>query len=404
MTQQLDVCCQADVNLVESITDTVIKLSFATTSEDIADLVKSAARSIAGAEGAAFIFSDGSDCFYADEDAISPLWKGKRFPKESCISGYCMTQKKQEAIVDIYLDERIPHDLYRPTFVKSLLMTPVRKEAPIAAIGVYWAHNHQVSDEQSAMIQALADVTAIAVQNIEQKQNLEALVNKRTKELATSRDELKQLAYNVSHELQSPLRNMSSSLRQLSSRYKDRLDKDADTFISDALSSGTQVDRMLDALWMYARIEQDTMPPSSILSEDCLNRALTRLSDLITSTRTQVTHSSLPRVRANKAQLDYVFQELIENAIKFNLTDPAIHINVQKQDDKWVFSLNDNGVGFDMVEGNLIFGMFQQLDKTKPGTGMGLTVCRRIIESCGGQMWAQSNKNNGSTFYFSLQA
>lgn len=160
MTQQLDACCHADVNLVESITDTVIKLSFATTSEDIADVVKSAARSIARAEGAAFIFNDGSNCFYADEDAISPLWKGKRFSKESCISGYCMTNKRQEAIVDIYLDERIPHDLYRPTFVKSLLMTPVRKEDPIAAIGVYWAHNHQVSDEQAAMIQALADVTA----------------------------------------------------------------------------------------------------------------------------------------------------------------------------------------------------------------------------------------------------
>lgn len=241
------------------------------------------------------------------------------------------------------------------------------------------------------------------MQNIEQRHNLESLVHTRTKELATSRDELKQLAYNVSHELQSPLRNMSSSLRLLSSRYKDRLDNDADTFISDALSSGTQVDRMLDALWMYARIEQDTMPTSSVISEECLNRALTRLSDLIATTKTQVTHSSLPRVRANQAQLDYVFQELIENAIKFNMTDPAIHINAQKQDDKWVFSINDNGIGFDMVEGNIIFGMFQQLDKTKPGTGMGLTVCRRIIESCGGQMWSQSNKNNGSTFYFTLK-
>src|SRR5262249_21014509 len=115
--------------------ETIQRLSTARSINDVTTTVRSAARRLVNADGASFVIPERNQCFYADEDAIAPLWKGKRFPLKSCISGWVMLNKEQAVIEDIYQDARIPHDAYRPTFVKSLVMTPVRREAPVAAIG-----------------------------------------------------------------------------------------------------------------------------------------------------------------------------------------------------------------------------------------------------------------------------
>ncbi|MEI9906442.1 MAG: GAF domain-containing protein [Asticcacaulis sp.] len=125
-------------------------LSQARDIDAIGAIVRTAARELTGADGATFVLRDGDKCHYADEDAIEPLWKGRRFPLEMCISGWVMLNAKPVMIEDIYLDERIPAEAYRPTFVKSLAMVPVRRQAPIAAIGNYWASNRRASDEEMA--------------------------------------------------------------------------------------------------------------------------------------------------------------------------------------------------------------------------------------------------------------
>ena len=122
-----------------TLVDAIEQLSSARTVEDVAAVVRSAARRIAGADGVTFVLRDRDQCFYLDEDAVSPLWKGRRFPLKSCISGWAMLNRMTAVIPDIYADARIPHDAYRPTFVRSLVMTPVRAEDPLAAIGAYWA-------------------------------------------------------------------------------------------------------------------------------------------------------------------------------------------------------------------------------------------------------------------------
>src|SRR5689334_967055 len=130
--------------LVETIED----LSSARTVEGIAAVVRSSARRITGADGVAFVLRDDDKCWYLDEDAIGPLWKGKRFPMTACISGWAMLNKQTAVIPDIYQDPRIPHDAYRPTFVKSLVMTPVRPRDPIAAIGAYWSVERQPTQDE----------------------------------------------------------------------------------------------------------------------------------------------------------------------------------------------------------------------------------------------------------------
>lgn len=130
-------------------------------------IVRSAARKLVGADGASFILRDADYCYYADEDAISPLWKGQRFLMKSCISGWVMANAQPATISDIYADIRIPAEAYRTTFVKSMAMVPIRHDTPIGAIGTYWADRRNPTSDEINILQALADATAIAIENIE---------------------------------------------------------------------------------------------------------------------------------------------------------------------------------------------------------------------------------------------
>ena len=155
---------QSDSDLMTLI-DTIEALSATRTIAEVADVVRKAARRISGADGVAFVLRDNEQCWYFDEDAIGPLWKGKRFPLTACISGWAMLNRQTVVIPDIYLDDRIPHDAYRPTFVKSLVMTPVRMEDPVAAIGAYWADEQTPSPEVVQKLQVMARATASALES-----------------------------------------------------------------------------------------------------------------------------------------------------------------------------------------------------------------------------------------------
>ena len=137
---------------------TIQQLSLARDINAITSIVRKSARELTGADGATFVLKDNGFCHYVDEDAISPLWKGQRFPLETCISGWAMMNKKNAVIEDIYVDSRIPIDAYRPTFVKSLAMVPIRTIDPIGAIGNYWANQHAPTDEEVELLQSLADI------------------------------------------------------------------------------------------------------------------------------------------------------------------------------------------------------------------------------------------------------
>jgi putative two-component system response regulator len=158
---------------VGELISTIQHLSLARSVSEIQEIVRTAARRLTGADGATFVLRDNGKCFYADEDAIHPLWKGMRFPLEICISGWVMLNSRQAVIEDIYADDRIPHEAYRPTFVKSLAMVPIRQLDPLGAIGNYWAHPHLATEEEVQILQALADSTAIAIENVTAYRNLD---------------------------------------------------------------------------------------------------------------------------------------------------------------------------------------------------------------------------------------
>lgn len=158
---------RTDYDRAKLLIAAVQDLSAARTVLEIQDIVRSAARRIAGADGATFVLRDRdrNRCVYVDEDAIAPLWKGQDFPMEVCVSGWAMFNRQAVAIEDIFADDRVPHDAYRPTFVRSMLIVPMRQNDPVGAIGTYWADQRQPTDEEIELLQALADSTAVAMEN-----------------------------------------------------------------------------------------------------------------------------------------------------------------------------------------------------------------------------------------------
>jgi diguanylate cyclase (GGDEF)-like protein len=179
---------------MERLLQAVQELSLARSLPDVQQVVRTAARELTGCDGATFVLRENDMCFYAEEDAIAPLWMGNRFPMENCISGWAMLNREAAVIPNIYRDARIPHAAYRPTFVKSMVMVPIRKLDPIGAIGNYWAHERQPSEQEVSLLQALADATSIAMEHIQIYAELERRVRDRTAELEKVNEEIRQLS------------------------------------------------------------------------------------------------------------------------------------------------------------------------------------------------------------------
>ncbi|GAA2772576.1 sensor domain-containing diguanylate cyclase [Mycolicibacterium pallens] len=178
---------------MERLLQAVQDLSLARSLADVQAIVRTSARELTGCDGASFVLRDNGYCYYADEDAIAPLWKGSRFPMDSCVSGWAMNHRESVVIPDIYNDERVPTDAYRPTFVKSMVMVPIRKLDPIGAIGNYWAFTRQPTDQEVFLLQALADSTSIAMENVALYSELEQRVRDRTLELEKANEEIHKL-------------------------------------------------------------------------------------------------------------------------------------------------------------------------------------------------------------------
>lgn len=227
------------------------------------------------------------------------------------------------------------------------------------------------------------------------------------RELAQSNKDLEQFAYVASHDLQEPLRMVSSFTDLLAKRYKGKFDQDADEFIDYILDGSKRMQILVQDLLAYSRVgsRAKTFKPTN--AEDVLKNALLQLKLIIEQTEAQITHDPLPVVLADDTQLGQVFINLISNAIKFRSNGPPqIHISVRKSENQWEFSVKDNGIGIDSEYFDRIFIMFQRLHTKEeyPGTGIGLAVCKRIIDRHGGKIWIESQKGKGSTFYFTLPA
>lgn len=304
---------------------------------------------------------------------------------------YGVRKKLVQADIDrLYgMQEKIDEGEYEITARNGRVLTWAFSSAPLG----------RLPDGQRTVISMAMDVT--------ERKRAEVALAEKAKELARSNKELEQFAYVASHDLQEPLRMVSSYLQLLERRYADKLDTDAHEFIAYAVNGAIRMKVLINDLLAYSRVGTHGKVFAPTNCETVLERVLNNLQLAIEDTGAVITHDPLPTVPADSNQLELVLQNLINNALKFHSeAPPQIHVGAIRRDNCWQFWVQDNGIGFEPEFAEKIFIIFQRLHGKEeyPGTGIGLAICKKIIERHGGHIWVESQPGQGATFYFSLPA
>jgi PAS domain S-box-containing protein len=250
----------------------------------------------------------------------------------------------------------------------------------------------------------LRELNAALESEIRERRSVEAALAHHAAELSRSNRELEQYAYVASHDLQEPLRMVTSYVELLQERYSDRFDAAANDFIGYALDGSQRMKRLIDDLLAYSRVATRRQEPQPNDSAAALADALDNLRLAIEESNATVTHDDLPTVLADGTQLRQLFQNLIGNALKFHRGEPPrVHVAAKAGEDAWTFSVVDNGVGIEPRFHEEVFMIFRRLHgREYAGTGIGLAVCKKIVEQHGGRIWLESEPGAGTTIYFTL--
>jgi signal transduction histidine kinase len=381
-------------------------LSLARSLDDVMAIVRTAARELTGADGATFVLRDVDRCYYADEDAIEPLWKGQRFPMSICISGWVMLNKRPVVIEDIYADPRIPAAAYRPTFVKSLAMVPIRTAEPIGAIGNYWAEHHRPSDEDLELLQSLANSTSVAIENVYLYRELEQRVEARTAELAAAHRELEAFSYSVSHDLRAPLRSIDGFAQATLEDCADQLGADGREHLGRVRAATKRMSALIDDLLSLAKVSRVALDRSRVSLSELASHVAADLAE--TDPTRSVTWNIHPGVvvDADRGLLRVLLENLLGNAWKFTARRPdaVIEVGTAEENGQRVYFVRDNGAGFDMKYAGKLFVPFQRLHDGAdfPGTGVGLATVQRVVRRHGGTIRAEGQVGAGATFTWTL--
>jgi two-component system CheB/CheR fusion protein len=375
------------------------------TIEEIIEIVRLAARDLTNADGVTFVLRDGECCHYVDENAIGPLWKGMRFPLKSCISGWAMLNKQAAVIEDIYQDARIPLDAYKVTFVKSLVMVPIRIADPLGAIGAYWSTPHRATPEEIELLEILTDTTAVAISNVQLFQKL------------TNQNALKdKFIAMLAHELRNPVAPISNGVQLLKLK------------LGETGAVGETVLMMQQQIKHLSKLIDELLDISSITyGKISLKLEKLNLVDLVRQSlndHAQAIERSNLRVVQNLpdtplwADVDstrffQVFGNLLDNALKFSKPDGTIWVDISLIPGEnglgsvAVLSVRDSGIGIDPIILPELFEPFTQsdrsLDRSRGGLGLGLSVVKSLVELHGGNVEASSRGINlGAEFKVTL--
>ena len=243
--------------------------------------------------------------------------------------------------------------------------------------------------------------------DLTERKQAEAALARQADELRRSNAELEQFAYVASHDLQEPLRMVASYAKLLANRYQGRLDADADEFIAYMVDGATRMQQLINSLLTYSRIGSRGQEYAPVSCEAVLDQVLGDLAVSVEESGAGVTRDPLPTIMADATQLTQLFQNLISNSVRFRgQQPPKIHISAARRTGDWLFSVRDNGIGIEPQYFDRIFVIFQRLHTRAeyPGTGIGLAVCKKIVERHGGRIWVESQAGQGSTFFFTLPA
>ena len=243
------------------------------------------------------------------------------------------------------------------------------------------------------------------VRDISGRKALDEGLARLNEELRRSNTELQQFAYIAAHDLREPLRTIASYTALLAKQFSSYLDADTKENVAFVISATKRMQQLIDDLLTYSRIHTHAKGSRPTDCTELIEKVLGSLQTAMEETGARITYADLPVISADSSQFEQVFTNLITNALKFRSAEaPTVHITAQSQQGSWLFAFRDNGIGLEMEYGERIFQMFQRLHTMDeyPGTGIGLALCRRIIERHGGRIWVESELGRGSTFFFTV--
>ncbi len=393
---------RTQISPTEHLVDVAQALSMARDLATIMAIVRRAARDLTGADGATFVLREGELCFYAEENAISPLWKGRRFPIGDCISGWTMLHKESVVIEDVRNDPRIPQDVYRTTFVRSLAMVPIRASAPIGAIGNYWATVRRASAAEVKILRALADLTSVALENVQlfgelQKKIVEAQAAVQAKE---------EFLVVAAHELRTPLTAMLLQLQRLerlAAREDGASQQDLGGAAVRAVTAAQRFAALVNGLVDASRFSHGLMPLN--VEEVDLVRVVrdvvARFDAAAKRAGSEFQVETPPSLqgRWDLLRVEQVLTNLLSNALKYGAGKP-INVSVAQRGHEARVDVRDHGAGIAPEIADRIFERFGRAGPVSHhgGLGLGLYFARQVVEAHGGQIGFSSVPGHGSTF------
>lgn len=386
---------------VRTLATAVERLASLTSAEEVADVIRVAARKLSGADGIAIVLREGERVRYVDEDAVGPLWKGRDFPIDACISGWAMTHAQRVIIPDVFKDERVPHDLYRPTFVRSCVMTPVGSPEPIACIGAYWAEVREPTAAELESLEAIAKAAAAALENARLQRSL-----RQAWRLAEASSRAKSdFLTNMSHEIRTPLNGVVGALALLSATA---LSPEQARLVDMLRASGDDLESVLKDILDFARLQSEVVALESgafHLGEAV--REVGRLYELRFARkgldfRVEVEAGAETWVLGDRGAVKQVLANLAHNALQFTERGKAVLSVATDGPDRFRFVVADTGIGIAEDAQARIFDVFEQADTSNTrsvgGLGLGLAVSRRLVELMGGSLSLESREGAGSIF------
>ncbi|MCO5167138.1 MAG: GAF domain-containing sensor histidine kinase [Planctomycetes bacterium] len=374
----------------ERLLDAVRALAGARALEDVMAVVRRAARALTGADGVTFVLREGEQVFYADEDAVAPLWKGRRFPASACISGWSILRREVAVVEDIELDARIPLDAYRTTFVRSLVMVPIRQPDPVGAIGAYWATRRRATPREVSLLQALADAAATSIANVELCADLRRAVRVR-----------EEFVLVAAHELRTPLTALTLHLGRLRRLAPDGPVGEG---LRRAGALQQKVERLVERLLDTTRLVDGSLrlDPTDCDLADVARAAVARAEEARPPDGSTIAFAASAPVpgRWDAVRLEQVVDNLLSNALKYGAGRP-VEVSVTREGDgRACLVVRDHGIGVALEDQARIFQRFERAVSADHygGLGLGLWVVRQIVEAHGGAVSVESAPGAGATF------
>lgn len=389
------------------LTEATEKLIAVRSLEEVTAIVTRAARGISGSDAATFVLRDGDNCHYVDENSIAPLWKGQRFPMLNCISGWTMLHKEPVCIEDIYEDSRIPAGAYRPTFVKSLCLVPVRNEEPLGAIGCYWAEKQRPSEKKILLLQVLGNMAARALENLELKKMLRAK-SEAHEDLSKRVEGFEIELHSLAHDLRGPLASIIGMADVLIGKFRHAPVSDRG-YIQSILCISERLDRQINKLLALYRLSHDTIQRRETDLGAMAREIAEEISVRNPEQKIEFKIGESMKVNADADLMRLVLENLIGNACKFSSKREVSDVRFERardleSDSCWAFTVVDNGIGFDQDESKQLFQPHHRLRSALefPGTGLGLASVAKVVRLHGGKVAAAGAKGAGARFSFTL--